>query len=107
MRKTLKKTKQKSINFFKPSKYIDAEYKEDKKKLIEFYNKNGYRDARILGEKLVDLNNKRIGLEVTIEEGIKYYVRNITWVGNTKYTSAALNRVLGMKKGDVYDQDSH
>jgi outer membrane protein insertion porin family len=104
LRRTMKKTKQKSINIFKTSKYIDAEYKEDKKKFLAFYNKNGYRDAKILNEKLVDLNNKRIGLELTIEEGIKYYIRNITWVGNTKHPSEALSRVLGMKKGDVYDQ---
>jgi outer membrane protein insertion porin family len=104
LRKTLKKTKQRSINFFKPSKYLDSQYKEDKKHLIEFYNKNGYRDARITGAKLTKIDKKRIGLEVDVEEGIKYYVRNITWVGNTKYGSAALARVLGMKKGDVYDQ---
>ncbi len=105
LRKTMKKTKQKSINIFKPSKYIDAEYKEDKKKLIEFYNKHGYRDAKILSEKLVDVNKKRIGLELTLEEGIKYYIRNITWVGNTKHSSESLARVLGMNKGDVYDQE--
>jgi outer membrane protein insertion porin family len=104
LRKTMKKTKQRSINIFKPSKYIDAEYKEDKKKFIAFYNKHGYRDAKILNEKLVDLNKKRIGLEITIDEGIIYYIRNISWIGNTKHSSESLSRVLGMKKGDVYDQ---
>jgi outer membrane protein insertion porin family len=104
LKRTLKKTKQKNINFFKPSKYIDAQYQEDKKNLIEFYNKNGYRDARILDAKLTHLNEKRIGLAVTMEEGPQYYVRNITWVGNTKYPSPILNRILGMKKGDIYDQ---
>lgn len=104
LRRTLKKTKQKNLNFFKPSKYIDVQYKEDKLKMIEFYNKNGYRDARIVSEKLVNLNNKRVGLEINLEEGIKYFVRDITWVGNTKYPSVALNRILGMKKGDVYNQ---
>jgi outer membrane protein insertion porin family len=105
LRRTMKKTKQKSINFFKPSKYIDEQYKEDKKKFIAFYNKHGYRDAQILSEKLVDLNNKRIGLELTIEEGQQYFIRNISWVGNTKHSSEGLGRVLGMKKGDVYDQE--
>jgi outer membrane protein insertion porin family len=104
LRKTFKKTKQRSLNIFKPSKYIDADYKADKKKLIEFYNKNGYRDARILEEKLVKINNKRIGLSIALEEGLLYHVRKITWVGNTKYPSSALNRVLGMKKGDIYNQ---
>lgn len=105
LRRTMKKTKQKSINIFKPSKYIDEEYKEDKKKFIAFYNKNGYRDAKIISEKLIDINNKRIGLELTIEEGPKYYLRNITWVGNTKHPASALERVLNMSKGDVYDQE--
>jgi outer membrane protein insertion porin family len=104
LRKTLKKTKKKSINFFKPSKYIDAQYKEDKKHLIEFYNKNGYRDARIVSAKLIPIDKKDIGLEVTVEEGQKYYIRSIKWVGNTKYPSRALDDVLNMKKGDVYDQ---
>ncbi|HLO57110.1 MAG TPA: outer membrane protein assembly factor BamA [Bacteroidales bacterium] len=105
LRRTMKKTKQKSINIFKPSKYIDEQYKEDKKKFIGFYNKHGYRDAQILSEKLVDLNNKRIGLELTIEEGQQYFIRNISWVGNTKHSSESLGRVLSMKKGDVYDQE--
>jgi outer membrane protein insertion porin family len=52
----------------------------------------------------VDLNKKRIGLEVNIEEGIKYYIRDIAWIGNTKHPSGALARVLGMNKGDLYDQ---
>ncbi len=105
LRRTLKKTKQKSVNIFKSSKYIDEEYREDKKKFLTFYNKNGYRDAQILNEKLIELNKKRIGLELTIFEGNKYYIRKITWVGNTKYTSEALARVLDMNKGDIYDQE--
>jgi outer membrane protein insertion porin family len=104
LQKTFKKTHQKSLNFFKSTKYIDAEFKEDKKKLIEFYNKNGYRDARILDEKLFAINNKRLGLTIDLEEGVQYHIRKISWVGNTKYTSVALSRVLGMKKGDIYDQ---
>ncbi len=105
LKRTMKKTKQKNLNIFKPSKYIDEEYKEDKKSFIAFYNKHGYRDAKILGEKLVDLNHKRIGLELNIEEGIQYYLRDIRWIGNTKHTTESLNRVLGMKKGDIYDQE--
>ncbi|MBN2814622.1 MAG: outer membrane protein assembly factor BamA, partial [Bacteroidales bacterium] len=105
LRRTMKKTKQKNLNIFKPSKYIDEEYKEDKKKFIAFYNKHGYRDAKIQGEKLVDLNHKRIGLELSIEEGIQYYLRDIRWIGNTKHSTESLNRVLGMKKGDIYDQE--
>lgn len=104
LQRIMKKTKQISVNIFKPSKYIAEQYKEDKQSLIDFYNKNGYRDAKIIDEKLIDTDKKRIGLEITLEEGIKYYIRDIVWIGNTKHPSGALSRVLGMNKGDVYDQ---
>lgn len=104
LKRTMKKTKEKSINFFKPSKYIEADYKEDRSKLIEFYNKNGYRDAEIIEEKQVPLEKNRIGLSIAINEGTQYKVRNITWVGNTKYPSENLSLILGLSKGDIYDQ---
>lgn len=104
LRRVLKKTRQVSLNFFKPSKYIEKDYREDKVKLIDFYNKNGYRDAKILAESLTPVSEKRIGLEIKLEEGKKYYIRNIQWVGNTKYPAEALDRVLSMKKGDIYDK---
>lgn len=104
LRRKLKKTKQVSMNFFKPSKFLEKEYKEDKVKLIDFYNQHGYRDAKILDESITKVSDKRISLVLTMEEGVRYYIRDIQWVGNTKYPGEFLNRVLGVKKGDVYDQ---
>jgi len=104
LRRVLKKTRQVSINFFKPSKFIEKDYSEDKVKLIDFYNERGYRDAKILEESQVPASEKRIALEIRLEEGKKYYVRNIQWVGNTKYPAEILDRVLNMKKGDIYDK---
>jgi outer membrane protein insertion porin family len=105
LRRVMKKTKQVSPNIFKPSKYIEKDYREDKTKLIAFYNENGYRDAKILNESLEPTSDKRIALVLKIEEGLKYYIRDIQWVGNTKYPGEFLNRVVGMKKGDSYDQN--
>jgi outer membrane protein insertion porin family len=104
LRRVFKKTKQRDLNIFKGSKYIEDEYKEDKKKLLSFYNENGYRDAKILSEELTSLNDKRIGLRIKLYEGNPYYIRSITWIGNTKYPSEYLGLVLGMKPGDLYDQ---
>ncbi|MBA7683373.1 Outer membrane protein assembly factor BamA [subsurface metagenome] len=104
LRGLMKKTKQRDLNIFKGSKFIEAEYKEDKKKLMQFYNENGYRDAKILNEELVHLSDKRIGLQLTIFEGNQYYIKSITWIGNTKYPSKYLSLILGMKVGDLYDQ---
>jgi len=106
LRRTLKKTKQKDFNIFTGAKYIESKFKEDKKKLEEFYSKNGYRDFKVLNDSFAFVGPDRIALYIRINEGSKYYFRNITWVGNTIYPSEILNRVFKMKKGDVYDQVS-
>ena len=99
----MKKTKQKDWNIFKASKYVEKDYKEDKKKLVDFYNENGYRDFKILGDSIYTTEDNRIVLVIRIYEGDRYYFRNITWVGNTKFPSPMLSQRLGIKKGDPYD----
>jgi outer membrane protein insertion porin family len=92
------------IRLFKSSKFIDEDYQADKQLLIEKYNALGYRDARILRDSISKNDDNTINIDIWIEEGPKYYIRNITWVGNTKYTSKFLDRILKIGKGDVYDQ---
>lgn len=106
LRRVMKKTKQlrKNVNFFKSKKYIAANLKEDKVNLVEFYNKNGYRDFKILSDSIIFLEEDKVLLQIKVSEGTQYYYRNITWVGNTKYSTDLLNRALGFKKGDIYDQ---
>ncbi|MCK9616917.1 MAG: BamA/TamA family outer membrane protein [Lentimicrobiaceae bacterium] len=89
---------------FKPSKFIEDEYSTDKNKIIEKYNELGYRDARILKDSVFRNNDNSIGIRFQLYEGHRYYFRNITWVGNTKYSSEYLNQVLHIKKGDIYNQ---
>jgi len=100
----MKNTKEKDWNIFKGSKYIEADFKEDKQSINEKYNQNGYRDIKIVKDSISVLNDKKINLYIKIEEGHKYYYRNITWVGNTKYPSELLDAWLGVKKGDPFDQ---
>ncbi len=104
LRRVMKNTKQRNLNIFKSSKFIESDYNEDIENLIKFYNENGYRDAIILGEKTIRLNEKRIGLKIELEEGNQYFIRNISWVGNTKYPGDFLDKLLGVNKGDVYNQ---
>lgn len=104
LRRVLKKTKEVNINFFKPSKLVQNLYKEDKQKLIDFYNENGYRDAKILWDSIYVVSENRIKVKIFIEEGNKYHFRDIAWVGNTIYPSEILGRVLGVEKGDVFNQ---
>ena len=91
-------------NFFKSKKFTPERYSEAKKALIDKYNELGYRDAVILEDSVWTVDEKHVNVFVKLEEGQKYYLRNITWVGNTVVTSDYLSAVLGMKKGDVYNQ---
>lgn len=90
--------------FLKSKKYTPERWKEDKDKLIEKYNELGYRDAAILGDSIWNNDPKHVNVWIKVEEGQKYYIRNIHWVGNTVYSSDYLQAVLGMASGDVYNQ---
>ena len=94
----------KAYSFFKAKKFTPERYDEAKKALIDKYNELGYRDAAILEDSVWTVDEKHVNVYVKLDEGQKYYIRNITWVGNTVVTSDYLSAVLGMKKGDVYNQ---
>ncbi len=104
LRKALKKTKRKVFGrFWKASKYIEEEYVKDKSLLVDKYAENGYRDARIISDSVVKVDNKHIILKFKVEEGNKYYFGDIDFVGNTVYTDRQLHAVLGLKKGEIYN----
>jgi outer membrane protein insertion porin family len=92
------------LRIFKSSKFIKEDYEEDKKNLIDKYNSQGFRDARIIKDSISMNPDNTINIQIWVEEGPKYYFRNITWIGNTKYSDYILNRILKIKKGDVYDK---
>ena len=94
----------KITNIFKAKKFTDERYKEAKQKLIEKYNELGFRDATILTDSVTPYDDKHVNILVKVDEGEKYFIRDITWVGNTVVTTDYLNAVLGMKRGDVYNQ---
>lgn len=88
---------------FKASKFKEDDFETDKQSVISKYNEMGYRDAYIVKDTIYLNRNKEINIDIYLEEGKKYYFRNITWVGNTKYSSEVLHRVLNIDKGDVYN----
>jgi outer membrane protein insertion porin family len=105
LKRAMKETKQRTWwRVWKTSKFLEENYVEDKKMMMAKYNQLGYRDARIISDTIYSNRDGSINVEINMEEGRKYYFRDITWVGNTKYTSDVLGKVLGIKKGDVYDQ---
>ena len=102
--RSMKKTKsRKFYNFFHTKKFDPKEYPNDKKTLISAFNEAGYRDARIVKDSIYTIEPGRLGIDITVEEGDKYYFRDITWTGNSVYHADQLNQVLSIKPGDVYD----
>lgn len=106
LRRKMKDTKKVNLNFFKASKLVSDAFKEDKSSLVDFYNQNGYRDAKVLSDSMAFLpgQDNRVNLYINIEEGNKYHFGEIKWIGNTKFPSELLNAVLGIERGDIFDQ---
>ena len=91
------------LNVFKSSKYVSNKFEEDKDLLIDYYREKGYRDADILSDTVYSYDKRRVNIELTVNEGQRYYFKNVLWTGNYIYTNEQLDAVLGVKKGDVYD----
>ena len=100
----LKKTKEKS-RIFASSKFIRDDYEKDKQELIKYYNNIGYRDARILSDSFWRDEKGLLQMALRVEEGNRYYFRKMIWKGNSVYDTTVLNQVLGIKAGDVYNQE--
>jgi outer membrane protein insertion porin family len=106
VRMKMKSTKEKRFGrLFSPSKFVPKKYEEDKQKLIDYYNKLGYRDATIEHDTVVNKGGNEITLNININEGRKYYYRNIDFSGNYLYKADRLREVLGVAKGDVYNPE--
>jgi len=105
LRKVMKDTKRKKwYTFYNTSKYITESYEKDKSALIDKYNSKGFRDAKIVEDTVYKYSKNRLNIKIKIDEGKKYYFRHITWIGNAKHTTKELSSILGIKRGDVFDQ---
>jgi outer membrane protein insertion porin family len=106
IKRTMKKTNEKSSfwKIFSQKKFVRTDYDADKQLIIDKYNEKGYRDAHIVSDSVTNYNEKTVDVHITVDEGKKYYINDIKWVGNTLYPSSTLDKVLGIYKGDVYNQ---
>ncbi len=105
LRRSLEDTKRaRSYNIFTTSKYIPNTYSNDKPAIVAKYNEKGYRDATIVSDSVYRVSPKRVSIDLNIEEGNQYYFRDIKWVGNTVHSTKVLDRILDIKKGDIYNK---
>ncbi len=106
LQRVMKKTNEKGkiLNLFRQKKFVRNDYEDDLQRIIDKYNEKGYRDAKILKDSVVAYDDKTVDVYIDLEEGKKYYISDITWVGNSLYPTEVLDEVLGIKPGDVYNQ---
>lgn len=107
MKKTREKTRLDNLwhAIFRSKKFTDERFAEDKEKILSRYYENGYRDARIVKDSVIMYDDSSVDIYLDIEEGNKYHIRSIKWVGNSVYSTAWLDYVLRLKAGDVYNQN--
>ena len=106
LNRTMKNTKKAAFyHVFKSSKFLEEEYEEDKAALVARYNKDGFRNMRIVKDSIYSVGPERLKIRITLDEGNKFYFRNISFIGNTKYRSNSLDSILNIKKGDVYNME--
>lgn len=89
---------------FSSKKFVTEEFENDKQNIIDKYNEHGYRDAVIISDSVVNFDEKKVSVFLTVDEGQKYHLKDIRFVGNTKYSTDMLEAILGMKAGEVYNQ---
>ena len=106
IKRAIKKTNEKwdLLKLFSQKKFVESDYQDDLNRILEKYNEKGYRDARIVADSVVPFDEKTVDVHITVDEGKKYFIKDIQWVGNTVYPSDLLGEFLGMKPGDVYNQ---
>ncbi|MDE7153526.1 MAG: outer membrane protein assembly factor BamA [Muribaculaceae bacterium] len=106
VKSAMKKTNEKGKlrNLFKQKKFVESDYHDDLNRIIEKYNEKGYRDAKIVADSVAKYDDKTVDVYIDLEEGKKYYISGIDWVGNTVFTTDFLNDVLNIKPGEVYNQ---
>lgn len=106
VKRAMKKTNENGnlLNLFKQKKFVMSDFNDDKKRIIDKYNEMGYRDAKITFDSVAQYNDGAVDVYLKVDEGKKYYISDITWVGNTVYPTETLNQVLGIYPGDVYNQ---
>lgn len=106
VKRAMKKTNENGnlLNLFKQKKFVDTDYADDKVRIIQKYNELGYRDAAILSDSVVPYTDGLVDVHIKVDEGKKYYISDISWVGNTVYPTETLQTLLDIYPGDVYNQ---
>ena len=104
LEKAMKDTKRRKFyRIFKRSKYVPDDFKEDLSRIVDKYKENGFRDARIISDTVLNNDDQDIDVSISLIEGSKYTFGKIDYLGNSVYTDQQLNQILKIKEGDTYN----
>ncbi|MDX1476635.1 MAG: POTRA domain-containing protein [Saprospiraceae bacterium] len=104
LRKLMSNTKRKG-RVFARSKLVKNEFEEDKRSVVDYYNTIGYRDMQIVQDSIWRNDEGELEILLAVDEGSRYYFRNIGWKGNSIHSDERLTQVLGIRKGDIYNDE--
>lgn len=105
LRRRLDETKENRWwRFWKRETFDDDEFETDKQAVIDYYREKGYYDARIVSDSVYLSGRDDLRVELRVEEGQQYHIRDITWEGNTVYPDQVLTSALGFEQGDTYNE---
>ncbi len=106
LRRAMKNTKQNPwYSIFSTSKFMKKDFADDKNNVVAVYNTKGFRDAKVESDTVVKNEKGNLDITIKINEGNKYYFRNITFSGNSKYSSGRLDTILSIKPGEIYNEE--
>ncbi|OHB67870.1 MAG: hypothetical protein A2V70_03285 [Planctomycetes bacterium RBG_13_63_9] len=77
---------------------------EDINRLTAYYRGLGFFDARIGRELIFNASENWLHLTFVIDEGPRFKVRNVSLIGNTKFSTEELTAKLNLKGGQHFNQ---
>ncbi len=77
-------------------------------KIIAEFRKHGFRDAEVVGDTLwFSEDRKRMYLKVNVKEGKRYYLGDVAFEGNTKFTNEQLTRLIKIDAGRPFNEEEY
>ena len=77
-------------------------------KIVQEYRKHGFRDAEVVEDTLwFSADKKRMYLKVGINEGKRYYLGDVAFEGNTKFTNEQLTSLIKIDAGKPFNEEEY
>lgn len=77
-------------------------------KIVQEYRKHGFRDAEVVSDTLwFSEDRKRMYIKVDVKEGRRYYLGDVAFEGNTKFTGEQLTSLIKIDAGQPFNEEEY